>query len=204
MSHQYEYEPLQPNQIRLLSLLPGVPSEKLRCILRNVDLINTDDHQRICTYGRSSGDASMNRNSDEWTNVDEDAESEEPIDAKQSYQTPSYNALSYVWGPQHPSHLLRIEGDNSGNLNIGPNLHAALIRLRPLPNQGLSSLWVDQICVNQQDLEERAAQVQRMRDVFKAASMVHIWLGEEDEYTALGTRFAQLLYDVLGDYGDRN
>lgn len=44
-------------------------------------------------------------------------------------------------------------------------------------------LWIDALCINQNDLSERNDQVSLMADIFKAAQGVVIWLGEEDEFT---------------------
>jgi hypothetical protein len=42
-------------------------------------------------------------------------------------------------------------------------------------------LWIDAICINQSDKEERNVQVQRMGDIFRQATGVRVWLGEEYE-----------------------
>ena len=42
-------------------------------------------------------------------------------------------------------------------------------------------LWVDAICINQKDDEERAAQVQRMGLIFSSAQCVLAWLGPEED-----------------------
>lgn len=39
-------------------------------------------------------------------------------------------------------------------------------------------LWVDALCINQEDLGERAHQVMRMRDIYGSAWTVIAWLGE--------------------------
>ncbi|KAM6524462.1 hypothetical protein FSOLCH5_005064 [Fusarium solani] len=44
-------------------------------------------------------------------------------------------------------------------------------------------LWVDSLCINQDDLAERENQVQLMSDIYSKASRVLIWLGEEDGQT---------------------
>ncbi|KAF2488837.1 heterokaryon incompatibility, partial [Lophium mytilinum] len=90
-----------------------------------------------------------------------------------------YEALSYVWGCQEPPRSLWLSGKNSGLLSIGPNLYDALERLRPVPGQEARTLWADQICINQTDLEERNAHVLMMGDIFKGARKVLIWLGQE-------------------------
>jgi hypothetical protein len=42
-------------------------------------------------------------------------------------------------------------------------------------------LWADALCINQEDLLERAHQVNIMKNIFQRASRVLIWLGPEKE-----------------------
>jgi hypothetical protein len=88
---------------------------------------------------------------------------------------PSYEALSYTWG----DHCQCTVALNGRALKITHNLSSALRRLR-LPNEP-RTLWVDAICINQADLEERSQQVQIMRHIYSKAIRVVIWLGEESE-----------------------
>lgn len=48
---------------------------------------------------------------------------------------------------------------------------------------GTHHLWVDAICINQNDLDERAVQVQVMGKIYSQAHRTLVWLGEPDEYT---------------------
>ncbi|KAL8853979.1 MAG: hypothetical protein Q9198_010943 [Flavoplaca austrocitrina] len=43
-------------------------------------------------------------------------------------------------------------------------------------------IWIDSICINQEDPLERAAQVSIMGFIYEAAQNVVIWLGGEDEF----------------------
>lgn len=86
---------------------------------------------------------------------------------------PSFEALSYVWGSQDTQHILHC---NSQILKVGPNLYAALCRLRQSDRARV--LWVDKICICQADTDERGHQVSIMSDIFSIASSVIVWLGE--------------------------
>src|SRR5271154_1570306 len=86
---------------------------------------------------------------------------------------PSFIALSYVWGDPTRSHEILIDGKL---LLITANLHAALWRLH-IKNIVDINIWADAICINQEDLAERSAQIQLMRQVYHLASFVEIWLG---------------------------
>jgi len=90
----------------------------------------------------------------------------------------AYEALSYVWGPQNPSHPVRC---NNGSLAVGENLRDALLCLRKPDAPRV--LWIDRIAINQDDMDERTQQVGLMGDIYSSASLVIIWLGAADDYT---------------------
>ncbi|KAJ5722029.1 HET-domain-containing protein [Penicillium malachiteum] len=71
------------------------------------------------------------------------------------------------------SHYISINGYR---LRITPNLHAAL---RSLRNQFVERfLWIDAICINQEDTAEKGQQIAYMAEIYSKASRVIIWLGE--------------------------
>lgn len=45
------------------------------------------------------------------------------------------------------------------------------------PTRGLRTVWIDAICINQNDLKERAIQVGKMQDIYARCSQVWLWLG---------------------------
>jgi Heterokaryon incompatibility protein (HET) len=91
------------------------------------------------------------------------------------YGVPSYTALSYVWGDQTSVSKLQILPNSSKF--ITSNLACALRNLRS-PDIDVF-LWVDAICINQEDSTEKARQVSRMRDVYAIASEVVAFLGDK-------------------------
>jgi hypothetical protein len=58
------------------------------------------------------------------------------------------------------------------------NLYSALLRLRHSETD--RTLWVDALCINQSDLDEKGQQVSLMREIFKRAGKVTMWLGEPE------------------------
>lgn len=89
-----------------------------------------------------------------------------------------YEALSYVWGAAE-GHL-RIQINEAG-LEIQPNLHRALVDLR---SPGKSRfLWIDAICINQSNVEERNTQVPLMCGIYRNASRTICYLGPETKKT---------------------
>jgi hypothetical protein len=89
---------------------------------------------------------------------------------------PSYEALSYTWGDARNKRDIWI---HRHAFSITVNLEIALQHLRR-PNE-TRTLWVDAVCINQENLEERVHQVQKMRDIFWSAQRVLAWTGEPDE-----------------------
>ncbi|KAK3955167.1 ankyrin repeat-containing domain protein [Pseudoneurospora amorphoporcata] len=85
-----------------------------------------------------------------------------------------YEALSYVWGSEDKPCSIFIDGYN---LAVGKNLYAALLHLRD--NSVQRTIWIDAICINQGDNEEKGHQVQSMAKIYAKASRVIVWLGEE-------------------------
>ncbi len=49
----------------------------------------------------------------------------------------------------------------------------------------IMTLWIDQICINQEDLGERSSQVQLMRRIYESAANVFIWLGDEADESSM-------------------
>lgn len=89
-----------------------------------------------------------------------------------------YEALSYTWGSLDLTHYINIQGRR---LRITSNLYVALQHLR-LPDQD-RILWVDAVCINQSDLNERGHQVRQMAQIYKESERVVIWLGEGTDRT---------------------
>ena len=87
--------------------------------------------------------------------------------------SPNFEALSYTWGDTSVRRQMTLCGRPFFVLE---NLDAALRSLRHARKDRV--LWVDALCINQQDLDERRQQVQQMRAIYEQAQKVIIWLGE--------------------------
>ncbi|KAF4996562.1 hypothetical protein FGRMN_4446 [Fusarium graminum] len=99
---------------------------------------------------------------------------------------PRYEALSYVWGAAQISEYAQVEAEGFQNiaqtptkLGIRPNLASALRHLRYPDDTRV--LWIDAICINQDDILERNEQVKRMTNIYTFAHQVVAWLGEESD-----------------------
>ncbi|KAH8753475.1 heterokaryon incompatibility protein-domain-containing protein [Hyaloscypha finlandica] len=109
---------------------------------------------------------------------------------------PPYEALSYCWGADVFPETLHLPG---GVLAITDNLAAALRQLRH-PEQR-RHLWVDAVCINQRDNQEKNHQVSLMSQVYRNATTVLVWLGKGNEYTREAVKIMKELADSAWEYG---
>ncbi|KAF4627443.1 hypothetical protein G7Y89_g10712 [Cudoniella acicularis] len=110
-----------------------------------------------------------------------------------------YEALSYTWGPPTTSSFLHCE---SGSIPLTLNLAQALSRLRNTDK--IRTLWIDQICINQNDDAERGQQVSLMGDIYRGAALVDIWLGEEDTETILVMEYIPFILQSFSNSDERD
>jgi hypothetical protein len=96
---------------------------------------------------------------------------------------PNYEALSYVWGSTEYQAEIIVGASREDKLPVTQNIETALRHLRY--EEEPRRLWIDAICVNQQDLDERSHQVQRMSDIYSKAKRVVVWLGPAGDEISL-------------------
>ncbi|KAK0662115.1 heterokaryon incompatibility protein-domain-containing protein [Cercophora samala] len=90
-----------------------------------------------------------------------------------------YVALSYTWGDSTARKQIKVNGRPAF---ITENLYEALTHILSLDGDLASlleshDLWVDALCINQQDAAEKSVQVANMLDVFSNADWVVAWMG---------------------------
>jgi hypothetical protein len=89
---------------------------------------------------------------------------------------PPYEAISYTWGDGNDLQRIICGSDDQGIL-VTKNCESVLRRLRRSNEDRL--VWVDAICIDQNSIEERNAQVTMMGQIYQEASRVIIDIGEE-------------------------
>lgn len=112
---------------------------------------------------------------------------------------PDYVALSYAWGDQStPKAEICVNGRER---EIGQSLFTALRQLRSFGTIGYETgssvrfikthhppelnlrrfrLWADALCINQKDDKDREHQIPLMRQIYRCANYVFVWLGENE------------------------
>lgn len=107
-----------------------------------------------------------------------------------------YECLSYCWGdltearPVIVSCLEKDKPSTSKSMQVTANLYDCLQHLRPDKIAKPRTLWIDALCINQNDLEERADQVAIMRSIFSNAEIVNVWLGRPDKLVRENIEYA--------------
>ncbi|KAI1774094.1 heterokaryon incompatibility protein-domain-containing protein [Hypoxylon cercidicola] len=98
-------------------------------------------------------------------------------------------ALSYEWGDPTVTANIMVSGHR---MAVTKNLHDALQDLLPrwhrdTEETASARLWVDALCINQQDVQERNTQLQLMEQIYSTATSVltrlgpRLELGHDDE-----------------------
>ena len=108
-----------------------------------------------------------------------------------------YIALSYTWsGPVSQSAII-IGGVP---LHVTENLELALRRVRgPIRAR---NMWVDAICINQNDDEEKCVQVSMMGDIYAGAARTAVWLGEKSADSDVAMDFIHSLRQRASDQSE--
>ncbi|KAI0897386.1 heterokaryon incompatibility protein-domain-containing protein [Annulohypoxylon nitens] len=134
----------------------------------------------------------------------------------QNNKDKAYDALSWQWGSNKSNTsgntiFIKDQNDEPHLMLVRPNLLWALKRLRQLTQP--RRLWVDFICINQTDPEERAEQVTKMTEIYSMAKSVHVWLGKpgyavhsgaQDDFTDAELEIAVQHIDTLYNLDDAN
>ena len=112
-----------------------------------------------------------------------------------------YDALSYTWGPEWPPEKgdkgyikILVQAEVSATevyyIQIRPNLFSALRQMRRLSEEPLY-LWIDALCINQLDRDEKSQQIQRLFNIYNGARQVRVWLGEEGNDSGEAMKFVR-------------
>ncbi|OCK75857.1 HET-domain-containing protein [Lepidopterella palustris CBS 459.81] len=99
-----------------------------------------------------------------------------------------YEALSWCWGKAKWTEPIQIkDGGRPQTLNVLPNLKKALVALRHKSKRRI--LWVDAICIDQNNPIEKSLQVPMMAHIYGNALRVLVWLGDGDLHSQRALNF---------------
>jgi hypothetical protein len=106
----------------------------------------------------------------------------------------SFEAVSYTWGDPLKARSLMV--DNC-LLPITRNAYEIISKFASTGQSRL--LWIDAICINQNDDDDKSQQVRLMREIYSTASRVIVWLGSPPD-----ARHAQSFFRRLRTQNSRN
>ena len=178
------YSPLEPDQIRVLRILPTIipggsghyhqDGEESDCEEEDCRAVTESMFERVFVqdfeWGKNlceecCGDACIC--------IECDMIQCELVTVSLEEYSGAFDALSYVWGYADVKERIRMDGKI---IEVTLNLEAALRRVRNTEKAEL--LWVDALCINQWDVEEKNIQVMRMKDIYTRCRRVLVWLGD--------------------------
>ncbi|KAK5677603.1 hypothetical protein LTS10_010177 [Elasticomyces elasticus] len=110
--------------------------------------------------------------------------------------TPQYDALSYMWGSKDNVQIAFVDNKS---VRVRENLSSFLKHYRDTIPGGHkdSYLWIDALCINQEDSGEKEWQVK-----FIKARSVLIWLGDISQHAPSVTQFEAFLEQPFGSKRD--
>lgn len=85
---------------------------------------------------------------------------------------PKYFTLSYAWGSLEETVSLQVDDKT---LRVSSRVDKALRHIRALKAR---RVWIDQVCINQMDVNERNAQILLMKDIYSRSRECFVYLGE--------------------------
>lgn len=174
---EFEYEKLHSmrKRMRLLRLhVGGLSNPEITCELFEVEY-DKDNIVRLTSDNKTEkGNSQIPPRSLQATNDD----------------VVKYEALSWCWGRESKDCGIRVQkGGSYYRLAVTHELILALKYLRD-PHKA-RILWIDALCINQNNHEERNHQVQMMARIYNCAEQALIWLGEDNDSSNEAINFIQ-------------
>lgn len=172
----YQYAPLpSPTCVRLLEIIPSKDATTIRCSLKAFELQDAPSFKALSyTWGNSATtikQSSILTKDEKMRSVYRDRKEVDEAEADSPSRTRRHSIVC-------DGRLIKV----TSNLRDALRMLANAINMPQMPRTP-SYYWIDALCMNQNDIEERNSQVSRMADVFKKANGVVVWLGKEDEFT---------------------
>ncbi|KAH7067456.1 heterokaryon incompatibility protein-domain-containing protein [Paraphoma chrysanthemicola] len=159
----FKYRPLQSEtHVRVLFLQSGHDQGPLRGRLRQIDLRPSLLEARA-RPGRISNLRAK-------------------VQSVFSKEEQGYEALSYVWGDPQTDRFIYCP---TGKIPIAANLSQALLHIRCSDRTRV--LWIDAVCIDQKNVQERSHQVSMMGNIYSQAQQVLVWLGPDSRNIAAKT-----------------
>lgn len=185
------YRKLDPtrDEIRLIKILPSGPTLSSPGPEVLVQQAHDQISCQLSYFPLKDCATKVSHSQLNWNIVDDVPEASK--DVTWGYTWGDYGALSYTWGDVTPIRDILINGHK---VSVRSNLEAALRALRNRSSiQAGLLIWIDALCINQEDINERNQEVKRMRTIYKTAREVIVWLGAEGDQSSKVMRLIRSL-----------
>ena len=161
MADNHVYRPLAPDEIRLFSIFESTKDQ------------TTYQIQHVRLKGK------LTPPKDNMAGRGEFRKNLSYLNSRFIQRKHPFIALSYAWDGQTPEYdiaVLDASINKRSVLKVTKNICTALPYLSSLYPGRL--WWIDAICIDQANVEEKSAQIPLMRDIYMHADKVAVWLGE--------------------------
>src|SRR5579862_179067 len=95
-------------------------------------------------------------------------------------ENPAYEAVSYTWGDSTDRRIIMIQcGPRIHGISVTANCESVIRKMRQ--QTGTRRIWIDAICIDQQNIPEKNLQVAMMGQIYQNASRVVVDIGDREE-----------------------
>lgn len=169
--------PPRTSSIRLLSIKPGSGREVLECSLRITDLLLEAPTYTALSYSWTKDAPWSERvywsfHTVIWENFSGTSIREQWDFQERKNQWDETTAKDP--GQKYQDDATEIIICDGDVIKVTPSLYDALLQLR---RRSAQEYWIDALCINQGDNEEKNSQVQMMGQIYGEAELVLVWLG---------------------------
>ena len=168
-----------PDEQELYSKMEYRPLEQSGCEIRLLRVAQPDVVRECTEDGCRTASAFPNWHLEhnELRNYRPNSNAANPVDIRGDKASPvPFVALSYTWGEKNDLDQIVIDGFN---VIVQSNLKRALLALwaTSFVKDG-GGVWIDALCIDQGNKAEIDNCIKRMKDIYRQAANVVIWLGE--------------------------
>ncbi|KAI0975194.1 heterokaryon incompatibility protein-domain-containing protein [Xylaria arbuscula] len=184
-TESYSYSALPtPSSIRLLEVGAGNPSDLIQCKLHIVDLRDSPRYIALSYSWEKDGS---------WTKFAAEVAGGLLGDALQHAGINLSKSKDSESDSESTS--TRVMLCDGKKMIIKPNLYDALLQLRQVAP---GYYWIDAVCMNQGDNDEKTQQIRMMSDIYHASESVIVWLGKCPQLLSRGVARFEAAQGLLG------
>ncbi|PVH74673.1 HET-domain-containing protein [Cadophora sp. DSE1049] len=110
---------------------------------------------------------------------------------------PRYTAISYCWGDPSLSRTIML------NQKLCKVTESVYDLLNSLLSKAIGWVWIDALCINQNDNDEKSWQIGYMGRIYSSTRLVYVWLGNEADGSSSAISFLKRLCFELPTLEDK-